>query len=397
MSLGANRTAYVPCPVAAMDDAAFVHMLREFFSVALTPDLRSAGRYTTGVHSEIGACRVWHRRLYERGWIAPAWPVAFGGTGWTPVQRLLFERECAAHDAPVLFAGGLRSLGPLLIAAGTPAQQRRFLPAILDGSDLWCQGFSEPGAGSDLAAVQTRAVAAEGHYIVNGSKIWTTGAQISNRMFCLVRTAQTKKPQDGITFLLVDMASAGLSVRPIRTLAGDDEFNEVFFDDVRVPCSNRIGEENEGWTVAKRLMSLARSNNTTSGHLRRALRSVDTLLVSHAATDSQTLSLRRHQLECELWAFEWLELRALGQASIDEMTASMLKTRATELHQEIATLALEAAGAAALAAVPVGAQSYWLDGGDFASRKYFATRAASIYSGTNETHRNLMARRLVAL
>ena len=388
-------------PQSSPSDAAFLHDVRSFLSTALTPDLREAGRNTIGVHSDIGACRVWHRRLHERGWIAPAWPIAHGGTDWTPAQRQIFERECAANDAPVLFAGGLRSLGPLLISMGSLSQQRRYLPAILDGGDLWCQGFSEPGAGSDLAALQTRAVAKDDHYLVNGSKIWTTGAHIANRMFCLVRTAQGTKPQHGITFLLVDMATAGISVKPIQTLAGDNEFNEVFLDDVRVPFANRVGEENEGWAVAKRLMRFARTNNTTSGQLRRTFRRAAGILESHGGAELRAFRLRLCELECELRAFEALELRALTRGQAEGVTgaqASMIKTLATELHQKITTLALEAAGQAALAfTAGNAAPSPWLEEGRFASGKYLATRGASIYSGTNETHRNLMARHLLDL
>lgn len=390
------RATFAHNSAASIDDARFVEMLREFFAVALTADLREAGRDTTGVHSEIGACRVWHRRLYERGWIAPAWPVAFGGTNWSPAQRLIFERECAANDAPVLFAGGLRNLGPLLIAAGTPEQQRRYLPAILDGCDLWCQGFSEAGAGSDLAALQTRAVVADGHYVVSGSKIWTTGAQIANRMFCLVRTARGTKPQHGITFLLLDMVSEGISVKPIRTLSGDCEFNEVIFDNVRVPFASRVGEENDGWSVAKHLMRLARGNNTTSGLLWRAHRKTAQTIDSHGGTARAQLRQALHALTCELVAFEMLELRVLSRRHCDgvgSVEASMLKTLATELHQKLAMHLLNAAG---MAAVACGATpSSWTRAGAFASRKYLATRAASIYSGTNETHRNLVAQRLL--
>jgi len=391
------RATFAHNSAAAVDDAAFLHVLHEFFAVALTTDLREAGRDTMGVHSEIGACRVWHRRLYERGWIAPAWPVAFGGTNWSPAQRLIFERECAANDAPVLFAGGVRSLGPLLIAAGTPEQQQRYLPAILDGSDLWCQGFSETGAGSDLAALQTRAVVADGHYVVNGSKIWTTGAHVANRMFCLVRTGRGTKPQYGITFLLIDMASEGVAVKPIRTLSGDFEFNEVVFDNVRVPFANRVGEESDGWSVAKHLMRLARGNNTTSGLLWRAHRKTAQTIDSHGGTARAQMRQELHSLTCELAAFEMLELRVLSRGCNDgvgSVEASMLKTLATELHQKLAVHLLNAAGIAAAAsgATP----SPWTEVGAFASRKYLATRAASIYSGTSETHRNLIAQRLLS-
>ncbi len=240
-----------------------------------------------------------------------------------------------------MFAGGLRSLGPLLIAAGTPEQQRRYLPAILDGCDLWCQGFSETGAGSDLAALQTRAVVADSHYVVSGSKIWTTGAHIANRMFCLVRTARGTKPQYGITFLLIDMASEGITVKPIRTLSGDFEFNEVILDNVRVPFANRVGDENGGWSVAKRLMRYARANNTTTGLLRRSQRRAAQMIESHGGGDRRSLTRKLHDIECALLALEGLELRVLAEREEDGASAaqaSMIKTLATELHQTIATL-----------------------------------------------------------
>lgn len=358
---------------------------------SLTLDLREAGRNTIGVHSDIEACRIWHRRLYEKGWIAPAWPAAHGGAGWPAWKQLLFESECAANDAPVLFAGGLRNVGPLLIAMGTLWQKAQYLPAILDGRDLWCQGFSEPGAGSDLAALQTRAIADADHYIIDGSKIWTTGAHIANRMFCLVRTASPASRQAGITFLMIDMASAGLSVRPILSLAGDHEFNEVFFDGVRVPKANRVGAENDGWVVAKQLMRYARASNTTSGQLRRAFRRVASV---RARADEH---LRMCELECELLAFEAVETSARNAApdgALDDRRASMLKTLATELHQKVTAFALDAAGPAAVSTMQTAPSSPWLEAGSFASAKYLATRAASIYSGTNETHRNLIAKHL---
>lgn len=372
--------------------AAFAHDVRRFLTESLTADLRKAGRKTIGVHSDINACRVWHQRLYDRGWIAPAWPKAYGGAGWTKWQQLFFESECAANDAPVLFAGGLRNVGPLLIAIGTPQQKARYLPAILDGRDLWCQGFSEPGAGSDLAALRTRAVEDGDSYIVEGSKIWTTGAHFSNRMFCLVRTSSSTRPQAGITFLMIEMPSEGLTVRPIRSLAGDHEFNEVIFDGVRVPMANRVGEENDGWSVAKQLMGYARASNTTSGLLRRALRRA-----AEVSTDAEGRR-RLRKLECSLLTFEALEASARGTTPDGDpggARASMLKALATELHQEIATFALDAAGPSAMASTGGELPSEWLETGGLSAAKYFATRAASIYSGTNETHRNLIAKHLL--
>lgn len=371
---------------AGRETRRFLSEVREFLDAELTADLREAGRRTTGVHSDIAACRAWHRRLYKKGWIAPAWPAAYGGTGWSAWQRFLFEQECARADAPILFATGLRSLGPLLIAAGTPEQQRRYLPAILSGEDLWCQGFSEAGAGSDLAALETRAADDGEDYIVTGRKLWTTGAHLANRMFALVRTQRSAKPQEGITFLLIDMNSPGIGVAPILTMDGAHEFNEVVFDGVRVPKTNRVGAENEGWAMAKQLMRFARSNNTNASLLRRGWRALERAMEEANAVCDPGIAGRRASLEIELETFEALELRLLSAGRLDggdEAASSLMKTAATELHQRITEFILDAAGPGAMSA------------GAYASRKYLSTRAASIYSGTNEIHRGVMARHLL--
>ncbi|QUD90103.1 acyl-CoA dehydrogenase family protein [Phenylobacterium montanum] len=387
-------------PAPPQDDAAFLAEVRAFLATALTPDLRQAGRQTLGVHSDIEACRVWHGRLYRRGWIAPAWPEAFGGAGWSARQRFLFDRECALNDAPVLFAGGIRSLGPLLIEMGTPAQRARFLPRILSGADLWCQGFSEPGAGSDLAALSTRAVRDGDGYRITGSKIWTTGAHLANRMFAIVRTSTREKRQQGLTFLLIDMNSPGITVAPITSLSGEHELNQVFFDDVRVPVENRVGEEDDGWSVAKRLMALARSNNTPAALVRRALNRVQAAVVEAASPLEPTIRPRLAQLMIELEAFEQLELAALpgGRPLAGEQTTpSMLKLVGSELHQKVAELAAEVAGPYAAAALPaLGLASDALDAGARAMAKHLDVRAASIYSGSSETQRNVIAGRMLA-
>ena len=375
--------------IPADADAQFLGDLRGFLDQALTEDLRQAGRATTGTHSEIGAAREWHRRLHRHGWIAPAWPAAHGGCGWDARRRFLFDQECARNDAPVLFGTGLRSLGPLLIAMGTQAQKRRYLPAILSGEDLWCQGFSEPGAGSDLAAMSIAATRDGESYVVTGRKIWTTGAHLANRMFALVRSSRMERPQQGITFLLIDMDSPGLTVRPILTMDGEHEFNEVVFDAVRVPMANRIGEENEGWAIAKHLMRFARTNNTTSGLVRRAWRALERSVAHYALERDPAFRLRLSALETEVEALEALELRLLASGRLsgdDEAASSLMKTAATEIHQRVSELALEASGPYAPAQLdPIASHNV---------RKYLATRAASIYSGTNEIHRNVMARHL---
>lgn len=388
-------------PSEAFDEANFVADVRAFLARALTEDLREAGRATIGVHADIAACRIWHRRLFERGWIAPAWPLAWGGAGWGPRQRFLFDRECAANDAPILFAGGLRSVGPLLIEMGTPLQRSRCLPAILSGADLWCQGFSEPGAGSDLAAISTRAQRQDDDYVVNGAKIWTTGAHHANRMFAIVRTQDGERRQQGLTFLLIDMDSPGLSVAPIVGLAGEHEFNQVFFDDVRVPVANRVGKENEGWAVAKRLMQLARANNTPAALVRRVLRSATQAVAAVDPDQAPMLRRRLAALEIELQGFEQLELATLPTGrpgGADQTTPSMLKLIGSELHQKIAELTVEAAGPYAAAAWgAMGQAGEAVGAGARAMGKHLAVRAATIYSGTSETQRNVIARQLLAL
>lgn len=375
---------------------AFLSAIRAFLHDSLTAELRDAGRRTLGTHSHIDASREWHRRLYERGWIAPAWPLADGGAGWTARQRFLFERECATNDAPVLFAGGLRSLGPLLIEMGTPEQRSRYLPAILSGEDLWCQGFSEPGAGSDLAAIQTRANRDGDRYIVSGTKIWTTGAHLANRMFAIVRTQQGAKKQAGLTFLLIDMASAGLSVSPIRDLAGEHEFNQVFLEGVSVPVADRVGPENDGWTVAKRLMQLARSNNTPSALVRRTLRRAMIAATEAGVAGDPAIAARLAGLAIELEAFAQFELASLpgGMPSAGAaVSTSTLKLVGTELHQRVTELALEISA-------PHGAPVFELESPDdaaFAAAKYLCTRAATIYSGSSETQRNIIARQIGAV
>ncbi len=382
----------------------FAEEVRDFLHEHLTEDLREAGRYTTGTHSDIGASCEWHRRLYEKGWIAPHWPVEYGGTGWSVAQRRLFEQACALNEAPILFAGGLRNLGPLLIAVGTDAQKQKYLPAILSGEHLWCQGFSEPGAGSDLAALQIKATREGNVYRLQGTKIWTTGAHLSTHMFCLARTMMNEKPQQGMTFLLVDMKEAGLTLKPIIGLNGEHEFNQIFFDQVCVPTSERVGAEGDGWTVAKTLMSHARSSNTTTGHLYRALAALRRMLAER--TPEPALALRLGDLNIRLTAFDVLEHRCREEAAVTRGHApamgasSMLKTLATELHQDMSELGAQIAGVQTverhepyLFTRGVNDHGSYQDS-THAMAKYLNMRAASIYSGTSEIHRNLLARSL---
>ncbi|MFZ5669000.1 MAG: acyl-CoA dehydrogenase family protein [Pseudomonadota bacterium] len=382
------------------DDARFVDAVRAFLDRALTPDLREAGRRTIGVHSDIAACRVWQARLHARGWAVPAWPVDWGGTGWSARRKFLFDRELALADAPILFAGGVRSLGPLLIEMGTPAQRDRYLGPIRRGEDLWAQGFSEPGAGSDLASLSTRAARRGDRYHIDGTKIWTTGAHLANRMFALVRTGEGGRPQEGLTFLLIDLPAAGLTIRPIIDIAGEHELNQVFFDDVVVPVSQRVGEENDGWAVAKRLMALARSNNTPAALVRRTLATARGLAREAGEALEPSVWRRLAGLAVELEAFEQLELACLPGARPrpgEQVAPSMLKLIGAELRQRIAEVACEAAGPrAALRLHALAPGDDALEPAARAAAAYFALRAATIYSGSSETQRNVIARALLA-
>ena len=347
-----------------------------FLDDALTEDLRAAGRATTGLKSGPEASLAWREKLHARGWYAPSWPVEHGGAGWSAAQRLYFENACAARDAPILMSSGVRTIGPLIIAEGSPAQQARYLPAILRGEHEWCQGFSEAQAGSDLSALSLRATRDGDDFVLTGSKLWTSFAQYATHMFLLARCEPDSKGGDGLVFLLVEMDRPGISVHPIRFIDGEDETNEVFFDGVRTPVADRIGEVGDGWKAAKRLMAIARSNNTTTGLLRRALRAARRGAAEQggvdAAVQAQLADMTRRVDE-----FEALEAHvAAGRMAVDAAPAtSALKLLATELHQAITETAIEAAPNSA-----------------FAQAKYFATRAATIYSGTSEVHRNILAR-----
>src|SRR3569833_3515627 len=239
-------------------DAAFRDEVRAFLDENLTPELKEAGSLTTSVFTDKEWNLKWQKILYKKGWVAPTWPVEYGGTGWSDMQRYIFSIECARAGTPGLAPMGLRMVGPCIMRYGTPEQKAHYLPRLLSGEDYWSQGYSEPSSGSDLASLQLRAVSDGDDYVLNGSKIWTTHAQWANRMFILVRTKFEGKPQAGITFLLLDMQSPGIKVRPLITLDGEHEVNQVFFDDVRVPKANRVGEENDGWTVAKYLLEFER-------------------------------------------------------------------------------------------------------------------------------------------
>lgn len=386
-------------------DLAFRDEVRAFLAERLTPELREAGRRMTSVFIDREWSIAWQKILHEKGWAAPDWPVEHGGPGWTLTQRYIFAGECAAASAPALAPQGLKMVGPVLMRYGTPEQKAHYLPRLLSGEDFWCQGFSEPGAGSDLAALRTAAVADGDDYVLNGSKIWTTHAHFANRIFCLVRTSTAGRPQQGITFLLADMATPGITVRPILSLSGDHELNEVFFDDVRVPQANRVGPENEGWTVAKYLLEFERGGSAAAGLKAGLLRVREQARATGVLADP---GFRRRLLDTQatVAAIEMTEQRILSALSGGRNpgpVSSMLKLQSTEAMQKIDELGIEAAG-------PYGAveqtearqplsQLGFIGPEDSltAMPRYFNNRAASIYAGSNEVQRNLIARLVLGL
>ena len=378
-------------------DNAFRAELCAFLQQAWTPEL--AARIDDDA-SYPQAIVEWQRRLFERGWVAPGWPKAFGGCEWSPTQRYLYELERSAVGAPEVLPFGIKMVGPVIIRYGSAEQQARFLPRILHGDDWWCQGYSEPGAGSDLAALKTRADLAGDHYVVNGSKIWTTYAQHADWMFCLVRTEASARRQDGISFLLIDMKTPGIRISPIISIDGEHSLNEVFFDDVRVPVANRVGEQDKGWTVAKSLLAHERTAIAGVGDSKRRIRQLRELARRETQGGAPLLNdplfrSRLADIEIELMSLETMELRALFEASKGKgpgAESSLLKIKGSELQQAIQQLMMDMAG---LYGAVLGDSGH--DFGHEARRSFMYGRAATIYGGSNEIQKNITAKAVLGL
>ena len=381
------------------EENAFRAEVRGFVEQKLPPGIRH--KVMNGVHLNRNEHVLWQRTLHERGWGGVGWPREFGGPGWTPTEQYIFEEECARGGAPRLISFGLKMIAPVLMAFGTPAQQRRFLPKIMAAEEWWCQGYSEPGAGSDLASVKTRAeLVSSGDgdfYIVNGQKTWTTLGQYADWIFCLVRTDPAAKKQSGISFLLIDMKSPGVTVRPIITLDGAHEVNEVWLEDVKVPVANLIGEENKGWTYAKFLLGHERTNIAGIGIAKRELARLKHIAEAEGRLDDALFAARVAQVEIDLMALEITNLRVLSaerEHKAPGPEASILKIKGTEIQQAIAELMMQAVGAYAL---PFRQEDI---GPDYAANLgvgYCNLRKLSIFGGSNEIQKNIISQMIMGL
>jgi alkylation response protein AidB-like acyl-CoA dehydrogenase len=368
------------------EELAFRDETRSWLEKNLPDDLRK--KVAEYAHLSKDDLLRWHRILAKKGWVAPAWPREWGGTGWNVVQRYLFEEELGYAGAPPLIPFGLSMCAPVLIQFGTEAQKKRFLPRIYQGEDFWCQGYSEPGSGSDLASLKTKAVRDGNSYVVNGQKIWTTLAHYADWIFCLVRTDAGGKRQDGISFLLIDMKTPGITVRPLILMDGAHEVNEVFFDDVRVPAENLVFEEGKGWTVAKYLLGHERMNTGRIGESKRQLAK----LKEYARPMMGEVRFRDRltRLEVELAALEITNLRFLDRmrrtGQPPGADVSMLKIKGTEIQQGLTELMLQATDPAANDEFAVGV-----------GKKYLSMRKTTIYAGSNEIQRNIIAKMTLGL
>ena len=395
------------------EEEAFRSEVRAFLADQLPASL--ADKVRSGTHLSKADHEQWHAILNARGWLANHWPKEHGGPGWNAVQKFIFENECALSSAPRTVPFGVNMLGPVLIKYGSEAQKRHWLPRILDGSDWWCQGYSEPGAGSDLASVKTSAVRRRDergeHYVVNGQKTWTTLGQHANMIFCLVRTSPEGRKQEGISFLLIDMTTPGVEVRPIITLDGAHEVNEVFFTDVRVPLENLVGEENRGWTCAKYLLTYERTNIAGVGFSVAALERLKQIAAKQTKhgrplSEDAAFAARLAKVEIELENMKTTNVRviaAVAGGGVPGAESSMLKIRGTEIRQEISALTRRAMGIHARPFV-VEALHDGFDGrfvgpreAASAAAQYFNNRKLSIFGGSNEIQRNIISKMILGL
>ena len=394
-----------------IDYDAFREQVRCFLSEALTPDLRRAGQLTTSVFSDFEAALSWQKKLHAQGWVAPDWPEEYGGPGWDIQQRYIFQEECKLANAPSVVMMGIQMLGPMLMHYGTESQKSFYLPRMLSGEHIWCQGYSEPGAGSDLASLKTSAVRDGDHYVVNGTKIWTSMAHHANQIFCLVRTNKDVKPQAGISFLLVELDTPGITVSEIVSLDGQVEQCQVFFDDVRVPVDNLVGAENDGWSVAKFLLEFERGGHNFTIDVKKQLGKIRHQASQIPWRDSNraadpVFQHRLAEVEIEALALEQAELRIKGAFSAGEnpgALSSLVKIVGTELGQRLNELSIDLIGPAA-SPLALEALDPRFEGEApmpeyalTAMAEYINNRASTIYGGTAEIQRTIIAKKVLGL
>ncbi len=397
----------------APEDLAFQKEVRAFLDDKLNARLREGAANTPSVFTEPDITREWQAILAEKGWLATSWPVEDGGPGWTPTQKYIFEKECAIAGAPSLPILGLRLVGPVICHFGTPEQKARFLPRIISGEDYWCQGYSEPGAGSDLAAVKTRAERIGDKYVVNGSKIWTTHAHHANWIFALVRTDPSVQKQRGISFLLVPMEQPGVTVSPIITMANDHEVNATFFDNAETPADNLIGEEGQGWTIAKFLLENERGGSCAAPALLAKLDRIERWAKEEASGTNGSMihdpniSQRLARLRLEAQAFEVTELRILAELAKGRPAGpqtSLVKLTSSNLRQAIDELAVDLFGYEGLQ-LPVTRPLYGNEAPEFVGSRaaqlsmpaYLNGRAYTIFGGSDEVQKTIIAKQVLGL
>ena len=385
------------------EDIAFRDEVRSFFAEAYDDDLRAR---MAGPDTFKDALIDWQKRLYKKGWIAPGWPPEYGGTGWNATQKFIYETERSVAGISDILPFGLQMVGPVIYTFGTDEQKQRFLPRILASEDWWCQGYSEPDSGSDLASLKTRAVLDGDDYVVNGAKIWTTYAQYADWIFCLVRTNNEGKKQQGISFLLIDMKTPGIKINPIVSIDGKHSLNEVEFNDVRVPVSNRIGEQDQGWTYAKALLAHERTAIAGVADSQRKLREVKQLACEEVNAglrliDDPLFQKRLSDIEIELMALEYTELRVLASVAAGGAPgaeSSLLKIKGTELQQAIQELRMDIAAVyQGLLPSELSAEQIGHSFGNDARLAYMYGRAATIYGGSNEVQKNIIAKAVLGL
>lgn len=394
------------------EDLAFRAEVRAFFDDNLTPELREAGRKTTWAISEFEYGKQWQKILHSKGWGAPNWPVEFGGTDWTVNQRLIWAVENARERPPLVSNMGRDLCAPCIMAFGTSEQKDFYLPRILSGEDWWAQGYSEPGAGSDLASLQMRADSDGDQYVLNGSKIWTTLAHHSNRIFCLVRTSREERKQLGITFLLIDLETPGIEVRPIANLAGQHEFNQVFFTDARVPKSALLGEEGKGWTVARHLLAREHSGSVFDGiEMQRRLGWLETIASTEpdgrggVVMDNPAFRVKFAEVAVECEVSDAVTRRLIQAVQSDDMPphlSELINIRRRELGQKLTFLLMEALGSYGSVlqgdALKVGGKgAAGPEHAEIPTAFYLAQRAGTIAGGTSEIHRNNIAKHVLGL